>query len=124
MVGDASVMYKEGDNSNTGTVRPMETSAWRGEQSWRTIRRLKKSSIRAPELERQEPDSIFNLVQLPFTAVQREESREQSWRAMRRLKKSFSRTPEVRSQEPGEESREQFWRAMRRLRKWQLSRLI
>ena len=100
-------MYKSGDARNM--VRPMETSAWSGEQSLKTIR--------APEVKRQEPDSTFYLAQLPSTAVKREDSREQSWKAIRRLKKSFSGTREVRSQEPGAESREQSWRVMRRLKK-------
>ena len=115
-VGDASVMYKSGDTRNV--ARPMETSAWSGEQSWKAIRRLKKSSLRDPEVKIQQPDSTFYWAQLPSTEVKREGSREQrAWRAMRRLKKSFSGIQEVRRQEPGAESKEQSWRAIRRLKK-------
>ena len=109
-------MYKSMDARNL--VRPMETSAWGGEQSWKIIRILKKSSLRAPKVKRQEPDSTFYWAQLPSSTWQREGIREQrAWRAMKRLKKSVSRIQEVRRQEPGAESREQSWRAMRRLKK-------
>ena len=116
-VGDGSVMNKKGDSRNMDTVRPRETSGWSGEQSWKAMRRLKRSSSRTTEVSSQEPDSTSYWEQKPSTALRRAEGGEQSWKAMRRLKKSSSRTPEVRSQEPGVESREQSWKAMRRLKK-------
>ena len=116
-VGDGTVMNKKGDIRNMDTVRPRETSGWSGEQSWKAMRRLRRSSNTTPGVRSREPDSISYWEQKLSNALRRAEGGEQSWRAMRRLKKSSSRTPDVWSQEPETESKEKSWKAMRRLKK-------